>query len=684
MRRGAAIVAGVLAGVAGGCTKVPLSDVAAAFTLNDITWFAEEETLFVFYRIEAEQGLGAPNVIELTYATDAERVDWTALSAFDPIHTHLDVDCGPTELCGSWSLHVPLEPREVDLRLRYHVDGELSLNADTVYNVVGEGAAHTHRSLLVYGVFDETNQRAQWRSRHQFPTLRNQDATDLGLRREFHVEDQRYGTGETSTTFDNPYAYGEVCDEAFTDAGLAAVRTTDRAAFNSADLPLEANEHALVCGPSTVTDATGTFTTDAFARKNPETRAAFPLMRTPVHAATPLKFFLEPCDRELDPDHYEMQRQRLLAEDVPAYCTDNWSDPGWLEDLVDALTDAIEAARPAGNDMVLVLGLHREHDGLAETVQEALALVAPEERHRSTPRVVGAFVLDTDIQGIQVPELEPVTLWCPATSTGSGASTRTCAIAPDNPDIELGPLSFATLPVFPSEAVYLDFIDTYSKRQAGEVEVLEFLAPEFPPSSSHIDLGEYGTITFLDGELISAEPEHAFSHCVQEEPPPVVFRSRLLQSETFQDMLVAWCNQGIFDEDFCSLASIGVLTVDELPGWHLRFSEDTYELGLFWDFPFLLRVEYEAYFAGSLGTTNLSVPFGVASDGEAYYGTWTWLAEEFALEDELLQCTRFCTHPTFDSSTVYNITSPFHSTYANSCYAPAYPRLGDGGFPLDP
>ena len=33
-----------------------------------------------------------------------------------------------------------------------------------------------NRSLQVYGVFDETNSWVQWRGRHFFPTVRNQEA----------------------------------------------------------------------------------------------------------------------------------------------------------------------------------------------------------------------------------------------------------------------------------------------------------------------------------------------------------------------------------------------------------------------------------------------------------------------------------------------------------------------------
>jgi hypothetical protein len=666
-----------------GCPKVAISDVAAEFTLADTAWFAEEETLFVFWQISAEQGLGDPSVVEITYATDDERVSWTPVSDLAKVHTHLNVSCGTKHLCGSTSIHVPLEPREVDLRLRYHNEGELALEANTVFNVVDVGPAHSHRSLLVYGVFDETNQRVQWRGRHQFPTLRNHEAEGLGLRRDFWIRDQRYGTTDEIGAADNPYGYGEPCPDSFEASNLAEVATYERAVFNAEDLPLDASTESTVCGPSTVTDALGTFTTDAFAQKNPEVRPAFPVLKSPVHDATVLAYFLAPCDRTLSEDHEEMQRQRLLIGDLAPICTDDWESDSFVDELVVTFSDAVEAEREAGQDMVLMIGLHREEDGVADALQIALNQVVPEERHRSSPRLVGAFVFDSDIEGLSVPELEPVTLWCPA-SGGTGASARTCAISPDNPDFELGPFTFGSLPILPSRDLYLDFIDTYSIRQAGEMSSLAFLTPEFAATTDHIDLGEFGTITFLNNEIISAAPEDAFSYCVPELPPPVVFRTEVLGGDLFATVLARWCADGTVDEDFCSLASLGVLTLDYLPWWHGQFGESTYELGLFWDFPFLLRMEYETFTAGAVSAFGFSVPFGIGADGESYLGTYLWTDDEFSLEDELTQCKRFCDNPTFDSAGVYHVTDPFRTTYADSCYLPVYPQLGDSGFPLDP
>lgn len=670
----------------GACSKVPIHDVNAGFELADVSWFAEEETLFVFYDVTAEQGLGDPSVIEITYTTDDERVDWTPLSDLPPVHTHVPVDCGTTSLCGSSSLHVEKEPRGVGVRLRYHRDGELALDAATVFNVVGPGEPWSNRSYLVYGVLDALNQRVQWRGRHRFPTLRNEQATELGLRRELVIGDQAYGSGSL-VTLDNPYGYGVDCPTTFEPAGLPEVETVERAVFDEGDLPVAASADSTVCAQATVTDATGTFTTGAVAQKNPEVRAAFPELRSPIRDATPLPFFLQPCDRTISRDHEEMQRQRLLIGDLEPICIDRWDASGFRDELVVAFTDAIEAARPAGKDMVLVIGLHQDEDGVAEVVQEALAEISPEELLKASPRLAGAFVLDSDGDGLTLSELEPSTLWCPTTVDTDeipNVASLTCAIAPDNLSIELGPFSFGTLPILPSREQYLDFIDEYSDAQAGEVTALTFRTPEFATVADHVQIGDYGVATFPNDERISTDTDDAFSYCVTDAPYLFVFRSAFMQSDAFAGLLSRQCADGTLAEDFCDFARLGILPLPFLPQWHDTFGESAYELGLGWDFPFLLHMDYETSAAGSVTAFGFSVPFGFAATGESYLGTSMWTTDTFPLEEELTQCTRFCDHPTFDSAGVYQVSAPFRSTYTDSCYLPKYPEPGDSGFPLDP
>jgi len=679
----------LLALVGTSCNKVPIVDVQAGFALADAAWFAEEQTLFFFYEVSAEQGINEPSVIEITYATDEERVDWTLLSELPMVHTHLDIDCGVGALCGSASLSVPLEPREVDIRLRYHRDGELSLPARTAYNVVGPGAAWSNRSLIIYGVFDETNQRIQWRSRHQFPTVRNEHAEALGLRRDFTVEEQRYGDGEF-TSPSNPYGYGAACPIDFEDAGLALLETDERALFNPEALPIEASDVSTVCAQATVTDAIGEFTTGAVARKNPEVRPAFPILRSPIRDATPVEFFLAPCDREISPEHEEMQRQRLQLGDLRAFCIDDWTSETFVGELAEAFTDAVEAERVNGEDMVLVIGLHRDEAGVAEVLEEALALIVPEERHRSSPRLAGAYVFDSDSRAVS-DDLTQSTLWCPATLATDffsaflpSASERSCPTFPDVFGLDLGPLSFDSLPILPNRSQYLDFIADFSEAQAGEVTDLRFLAPEFTTTSEHYDIGEFGVVTFPNGELISADADDAFSYCISDEPQLFVFRSDLLQDELLLQILEEACEAGEYDEALCESATQGLLPISLLADWHNQLGERSYDIGLFWDFPFLLQMDYELVIAGSVSAFGLSVPFGFGDPAEQDLGTLVWTTDEFSLEEDLTQCDRFCDHPTFDGAGIYHVTDPFRETYANTCYVPTYPLPGGSGFPRDP
>lgn len=664
------------------CSKVPISDVGAAFALADATWFQEEQTLFVFWEVQAEQGLGDQSVVEIQWRTDSGGQDWTDVLALPAVHRHLAVDCGDQALCGSTSLDLPERPRDLALRMRYHRDGELSLAAETSFQVVQPGPPWHSRSLQIYGVFDQSNEWVQWRARHSFPNLRNEEVQELGLRREFTITDQRHGTADLATTAP-PYGYGATCPETFVAMDLPALTTDARAAFNSQALPQDAAASASVCAQATVTDATGTFSTGALARKNPEVEPAFSLLRSPVGQARRVSFFLAPCDREISPEHEAMQRQRLQVEGLATTCIDDWDQDGFAQSLASRFSSEIEATRAEGEDMVLVVGLHRDEEGVAEVVEQALALVVPEERDKTSPRVAGAFVFDSLVHSV-ADELSPSTLWCPSSAWSDRISTMGCAVLPDEATLELGPLTVGALPILPSREQYLDFLETWPEGYAGQVDAVSMLAPEFSATSDHADLGAYGAVTFLDGEAVDATPPEAFSWCAPEVALPVAFRSPFTQSRDFLLLVEQACANGELPEDVCFLAQEGLLPLEWLPTWHNQLPEASYELGLYWDFPFLLRMDYTTYAAGSVSAFGLSIPFGLAETGETWLGTQTWLTESFDLSDTLTRCSRFCDHPTFDSAGVYNVGSLFRESYETSCYLPSHPAPGDPGFPDDP
>jgi hypothetical protein len=654
-----------LAGAQAGCEKVPIVDIAARFALADSTWFAEEDTLFVFYRVDAEQGLGPASQIELAYRTDETDVGWTPLQEVTPVHSHVPVDCGARTLCGSTSLRIPQVPRQVRLRLRFHRDGQTALDAPVAYNVVGRGPAHSNRSLAVYGVFDEDNQRVEWRVRHQFPSLRNEQVRELGLRRSLRVSDPRYGEVAPPLP-DNPYGYAfaAACPPALVALGWPPRETMLPAVFDDNALPLQASASPLVCAAATVTDGKGTFEAAALARKNPEVRPAFPLLRSPIRENTEVGFLLRPCARTISEPHRAVQVQRLLIAGEPEICVDDERDPTLAQRLAAQFRARLDEKRALGKDLVLTLALHHDDasGALAEAVEQALEQVLPFERDRGSPRVSGAFVFDSVGYTLKRSALRSLVLWCPARAAiddPGGASQRACPLLPIVPQLRLGPFSIANLPILPSRAQYLKFIDDYSEAQAGRMRELKFLAPERTPTSQNVPVGEFGVATFFNNEVLTPAPADAFSYCASGDPvaQAVVFRTA---------------------------AEPDVLPIAALPEFHELAPQPAYTLGLLWDFPFLARLTYESPIAGSISAFSLTVPFGIAITGQDYYGAELWQEGEFSLRDTLLQCTRFCNHPTFDPAGVYQVTAPFRASYRDRCYRPRNPVPDPQGAPRDP
>ncbi|WP_257450433.1 hypothetical protein [Archangium lipolyticum] len=667
MDRARLLLIGIIAIAVAACEKVPIVDINAGFALADVAWFEEEDTLFVFYQANAEQGLGPESQIELTVRTDHFELPWTPLSQLRTVHTHVPVDCGPKSVCGSTSLALGEPPRDVRLRLRYHRDGEMALNARVVLNVIGRGPAHTNRSLLVYGVFDETNTHVQWRARHQFPTLRNHDVQKYGLRRHFSISDRRHGA--IAANFgQNPYGYGSVpgCPGALPPLDFGPVETTDRAVFDVGTLPLSASESPVVCARSTVTDAQGgTFEAVTLARKNPQVRPAFPVLRSPITENIPVKFMLSPCRRTISSPHYKMQEQRLFLEDAPEICIDDWNVRGFADELASQFRTRIDQVRMQGRDMVLVLGLHHDDTTgrLGTVLEEALQKVLPFERDKSSPRVTGAFVYDSVVHVVGRPELRRLVLWCPPNhpvddlgEVPADASSN-CPAVSEIPDLQLGPFRFNQIPILTTRAQYLRFIGKYSEAQAGRMTSMSFRAPEHTPLSDNVPIGEFGTATFYNNELITAEPGDAFSYCPEADKRRIVFRTPSTPEPVGLELL---------------------------PELHQSAPQPAYALGLFWDFPFLLKAKYESYLAGAATAYSFSVPFGIVSSREETWASQTWTTGEFPVGDILAQCTRFCAHPTFDTSVTYNVQALFRDAYRMQCYRPMFPRPGDGGFPHDP
>lgn len=666
-----ALLLAVLAGCGLYVPKVPITDIGAFFSIADATWFEREQTLFFFYRVEASQGLSDASQIEISWRTDDVTQAFAPLSSLPMVHEHVAVSCGPRTICGSVSVAVEKIPRDVQMRLRYHRDGELTLDSFAQLNIVDIGRPDDDRSAVIYGVFDERNTAVQWRLRHQFPTLRNEEVESLGLRRRLIIEDQAVGdldNDSESTLFpDNPYGYAFAaeCPRAlFSSLGFADFEFNVRAQFAAEALPLSASDNGTICAKTTVFDAVGAFAAPALARKNSEVSSAFSALRTPVRPATQIRFFLETCNNIPSAIHRTMQLQRLQMSESDSVCIDDFAATDFVSRLSRRFQDRIDEVRVAGNDMVLVLGVQRA-DRLREVsvaVERALAFVVDDEATKSSPRLAGAFVFDSAAYGVSSIVVASNVLWCPSTFGGAdlegidNVSSRTCAIQA-NSDVVLGPLRIASLPILPTREQYLTFVDNFGEAQTGAMNALSFRAPTRTPQSDNVPLGSFGTGTFFNNEGVTADVDDRFSYCADNDTGTVIFRIA-----GFEDLF----------------------PLSVLPDFQDQAPQGRYELGLAWDFPYLLQLNYTVVAAAAVTVANFTIPFGPSSPAEEFFGSGTWSQESFDISDVLLRCDRFCDHPTFDNAGVYNVQALFDQTYRSDCYRPTFPTRADGGSPLDP
>jgi hypothetical protein len=274
------------------------------------------------------------------------------------------------------------------------------------------------------------------------------------------------------------------------------------------------------------------------------------------------------------------------------------------------------------------------------------------------------------------------TVWCPAQIDTDiedeedlfdiGLSSLACAVPDPNIPVSLGlgPFDLGILPILPTRARYLSFIDTFSEGQAGRVTDLTFRVPERPANAEHAQVPPFGSASFFNDEVISAGPDDAFSFCANDEYPGFVFRSPILQAMGFEPL-----DGG---------EPVDMLPIESLPAWHAVAKEPNYALGIVWQFPYLLQLEYEVVASVSVSVFSATLPLGFDIGQTDELGSTLWADDTFPMEKTLTQCTRHCGFPTFDSAGVYQIRQRFNPTYQMACYAPRYPERTDDGFPLDP
>lgn len=215
-------------------------------------------------------------------------------------------------------------------------------------------------------------------------------------------------------------------------------------------------------------------------------------------------------------------------------------------------------------------------------------------------------------------------------------------------------------------------------------------APLSTPETRRIPVGDFGVATFYDGETLSAEPEQRFSYCADKAPQtPLAFRLPALDEPTEPTDgagEAAGPSETGETGEVDAQATEQALPLVLFPGLHRKLQLGAYDLGLLWDFPFLFSFQYKTFVSGRVRSFGVSVPFGLENRSTEAYGSAIWSQQSFDVGEVLLKCTRYCTHPTFDSAGVYNVLLTFEEGYEQRCYRPRLPGavFGQESAPNDP
>jgi hypothetical protein len=169
--------------------------------------------------------------------------------------------------------------------------------------------------------------------------------------------------------------------------------------------------------------------------------------------------------------------------------------------------------------------------------------VVPDERDRTSPRLAGAFVLDSDIRGLTLDELAPVTLWCPSTepADASGIPDASAALVrrqPGQPGLLPRAVHVRRAPRSFRRESSTSTSSTPTRRAGGQGDVALVPTPEFATTADHVLLDGYGTGHVPERRDHHRRQRRRVFYCVSASFDPFVFRTDAMKDPEFVEQLL--------------------------------------------------------------------------------------------------------------------------------------------------
>ncbi len=692
-----------------GCSKVGLIKLEPSLALGQAYWFEEEKTLFVFYRVTREEPFDDLGRVEVNFegngdgrktypgewddvsslatpeAQVTDSVDpetfWHNAVGFKSLHTHLPVDCGTHERCGSLSVNLAHAPDSVKLRYRFHADGIANTTWE-LPNIQVSGRFFPH-SFFVYGVFDQSNRFTRWQGQHAFPSLSHQEAVALGLRRWFEVDRVAWGVAEKNDPFPHMSLFGsaEDCSGLTALGDEASVHSDDGSArWSKIPLPTAAFDTPEVCSIARFSDGTGKprqFT--AFARKNPIVSPVKTILNSHSHETQIIRVKLTLCHGAKDQAFEDFQAARLLfTGGEPTICLDepNTFDRYFLANQLYKIIKPYTTGEPMSLSLVMPM-LHRETRDRAllhDEVQAGLAITRAE-----LPEIAAVLVYDSVVKTTINPELLTKVVWCPIFLGPS--VPQACRALPDK--AQLGPINIKLSPLLPTLEGFHGLSD--EQRSGSEITQLTIRAP-----------AQSQNLAFELMDRPDANPPPEFPEDpekIQEKLPHLFSYSTNDGLAVNADQALSYCADGDpygllgFKPQYEGINPDQAVSASPLMG--IGFAHNTagldalYHLGIIWQLPFLLELRYKTKIKGGIGSGKFVIPLGFTPRSDELIGDEVWDFESIDVSQALTKCHEFCNHPVFLENGVYAFRNSWRSKQAVSCYRPHIPVNGEGEHGFD-
>ncbi len=652
-----------------GCEKVPLRDVGQHLQTVNAHWFESEKTAYVFFEADAPPPSSSSAVFELNAGN--ETTEFRALSPDWSVHEHQIVRCGD-HVCGSFSFKSAEAPKEIILRLRYHASSPLETHMATgVQTHPNDGTSQAY-SALVYGVFSGQNDRAQLRIESNFGDPNSSDVAKYGMTRRFESVDE---VSSDFTTDDesrlqirtlSPFLYpADICALKLNSHHGGRRGPVTRVQGNRAWSSLSYDKHdtnAGSCFQVNTLDHNGSVLVSQFAvaRKNPVLTQTPLKISTPLHASIKVPIVVNICGDSsgnpspLSAPQYLDYQKHILGFDQATVdaCFQLGQESIFSANLQTLLLQKLEAARAAaagsGGDLFFTVILnHRlgaEFDFMQSIVQSRLNDIIFAEAGKISPRLVGAFVYDSNENFSPKATGNPALIWCPRVRQKSEKDNLqdggVNCITDHSGGIDLTLLSaVAPMGPFPNLTSFETYVAKWGT--GGLLKQVEFKIRSVPAGASTVQDSE-NQVTYFDSVRLSILPGHGARVCSENDDGSTLDSLRFLNSTSTHPY---------------------PLTAADADA-SLRVGNQSFRVGIEWEFPFLISVEYREKLSGTiLGF----VPFSATGKTNKLLGEPKWNRANWDLGSYFQKCDQFCDHPFFDSAGTYQVSTSWRADRLGNC-----------------